>query len=168
LFEGGLKGASVASIAEATGISKGGFYLFFESKEELLVEIIERFERQLLAEIQTKLKKGKPLTDILMFTSAKWQTENLLAKLGPDDLLGLQRALKLERFRKLMDIDLRIAATLAAGLTARKQPVQVSETQLAALLRSIFTVFKYESEAGDEGAFARKTLVDLVASRIAG
>src|SRR5918993_643173 len=45
LFERqGLKKTSVDELAQAAGISKGAFYLFYESKEELFMEILEELE----------------------------------------------------------------------------------------------------------------------------
>src|SRR5258708_14469796 len=45
LFEKqGLKKTSVDELTEAVGISKGAFYLFYESKEELFLEILEELE----------------------------------------------------------------------------------------------------------------------------
>src|SRR5574339_469609 len=45
LFERqGLKKTSVDELAQAAGISKGAFYLFYESKEELFMEILEGLE----------------------------------------------------------------------------------------------------------------------------
>src|SRR5687767_13729562 len=39
-----LKNTSVDELAHAAGISKGAFYLFYESKEELFMEILEGLE----------------------------------------------------------------------------------------------------------------------------
>ena len=47
----GLKKTSVDELTEAVGVSKGAFYLFYESKEELFLEILEQIER----EIQTSI-----------------------------------------------------------------------------------------------------------------
>ena len=45
LFEKqGLKKTSVDELAQAARISKGAFYLFYESKEELLMQILEGLE----------------------------------------------------------------------------------------------------------------------------
>ena len=45
LFEKqGLKKTTVDELAQAAGISKGAFYLFYESKEELFLEILEALE----------------------------------------------------------------------------------------------------------------------------
>src|SRR4051794_41498139 len=40
----GLRRTAVDDLVRAAGISKGAFYLFYESKEELLQEILEHLE----------------------------------------------------------------------------------------------------------------------------
>jgi AcrR family transcriptional regulator len=49
--ENGFDSTSVASIAEAAGISKGTFYLYFDSKQALLEDVLRRYT--LLPSIQT-------------------------------------------------------------------------------------------------------------------
>ncbi len=49
----GLKKTNIEELAEAAGISKGAFYIFYESKETLFMDVIElaeeRFRRDILA-----------------------------------------------------------------------------------------------------------------------
>src|SRR5215470_10248776 len=40
----GLRRATVDDLAHAAGISKGAFYLFFDSKEALLLDLLQQFE----------------------------------------------------------------------------------------------------------------------------
>jgi len=51
----GLKKTNVEELAEAAGISKGAFYLFYESKEALFMDVAElaekRFRQEILAAI---------------------------------------------------------------------------------------------------------------------
>src|SRR5215208_3064924 len=42
----GLKKTNVEDLTSAVGISKGAFYLFYNSKEELFFELLEQFEAQ--------------------------------------------------------------------------------------------------------------------------
>ncbi|MBS1149134.1 MAG: transcriptional regulator, TetR family [Myxococcaceae bacterium] len=43
----GIKGARIEDITHASRLSKGSFYLHFESKEALFGELVERFEQQM-------------------------------------------------------------------------------------------------------------------------
>ena len=42
----GLSGAAVAAVMRGTGLTHGGFYKHFESKDELLVESVEEAFRE--------------------------------------------------------------------------------------------------------------------------
>src|SRR5512142_3186432 len=53
----GLKKTTVEELAAAAGISKGAFYLFYDSKEALFMDVIEetaekRLRRELLAAVE--------------------------------------------------------------------------------------------------------------------
>jgi len=47
----GLKKTSVEELAAASGISKGAFYLFYESKEALFMDVIEEAEKRFRLEV---------------------------------------------------------------------------------------------------------------------
>jgi AcrR family transcriptional regulator len=51
----GLKKTSIEDLAEAAGISKGGFYIFYPSKEALFMDVVEqaelRFRQEILATV---------------------------------------------------------------------------------------------------------------------
>ena len=42
----GLKKTNIEELTRAAGIAKGSFYIFYDSKEELYWEILERFEKE--------------------------------------------------------------------------------------------------------------------------
>ncbi len=48
----GYEKASIRDIAEATGITKAGLYYYFDTKEELLYQILDSFMDDLLAEMR--------------------------------------------------------------------------------------------------------------------
>ena len=99
----GLRKTSVDDLVKAVGISKGAFYLFFDSKEELFLEILEGIEenhRRNLLHIPispdddavtsvAKLLKGLvfPLSDyMLLATFDQSDYEYLLRKIAPQRL----------------------------------------------------------------------------------
>src|SRR5918912_2045574 len=47
----GIKKTNVEDLTRAAGISKGAFYLFYDSKEELFFEILEQFEAEFRAAV---------------------------------------------------------------------------------------------------------------------
>lgn len=63
LFERhGLRKTNVAELSRAAGIGKGSFYLFFPTKEALFIALVDRFEKQvkaeLLAALDVELREG--------------------------------------------------------------------------------------------------------------
>ncbi|MBN2028433.1 MAG: TetR family transcriptional regulator [Actinobacteria bacterium] len=55
----GYHGTTIDEIVQATGIAKGTFYIYFDSKEELLVEVIKRLIDNTLEKIDRKLEHEK-------------------------------------------------------------------------------------------------------------
>jgi AcrR family transcriptional regulator len=55
----GLKKTSIDDVARATGIAKGTFYTFFESKEAFFLAVHELSEEKLRAELLNKLEEIK-------------------------------------------------------------------------------------------------------------
>jgi AcrR family transcriptional regulator len=47
----GLRKTNIEELAEAAGISKGAFYLFYDSKEALFMEVVEQVEERLRQEL---------------------------------------------------------------------------------------------------------------------
>jgi AcrR family transcriptional regulator len=79
--EKGFDQARMDDIAEETGLSKGTLYLYFKSKDELIIAILDRmFQREF------KHFDNLDLTERTT-TDALWEITNLLTK----EILGLQR-----------------------------------------------------------------------------
>ncbi|MEW6553817.1 MAG: TetR family transcriptional regulator [Actinomycetota bacterium] len=53
----GYHGTTVDEIVQATGIAKGTFYIYFDSKEEILVEVIKRLIENTLEKIDQELER---------------------------------------------------------------------------------------------------------------
>ncbi|MFX1587393.1 MAG: TetR/AcrR family transcriptional regulator [Promethearchaeota archaeon] len=55
----GLKKTNVEDITNAVGIAKGSFYSFYNSKEELFLDVLKQAEEKLIKKIRQILKKMK-------------------------------------------------------------------------------------------------------------
>jgi AcrR family transcriptional regulator len=55
--ETGIAGATIADVAEAAGVAKGTFYLYFRSKEHLLAALRERFVSEIMAHAASYLDR---------------------------------------------------------------------------------------------------------------
>jgi len=65
LLRYGLRKTNVSELARAAGIAKGTFYHFFDSKEELCLEIFHQEESDLSREIQGILERHPDATEAL-------------------------------------------------------------------------------------------------------
>lgn len=64
--EKGYSGTTVDDIVQATGIAKGTFYIYFKSKEDLLIEVIKKLISDTVAEIETSLAGEKDFISRMM------------------------------------------------------------------------------------------------------
>jgi AcrR family transcriptional regulator len=78
----GLKKTSVEELANAAGISKAAFYLFFDSKEALFMDVVEvaelHFRSDVLAELETA--QGSPrqrLTSVFLRAFSLWRPSHV-------------------------------------------------------------------------------------------
>ena len=170
----GLKKTNVDELAASAGISKGAFYIFYESKEALFMDVIERTEervRQQLfalvdqpgssprARFYALLKKAFDLfaeTPILQFFT------------GSDyDLLF--RRIPPEKLQEHLASDQVFIRDLVARCRQAGIPIQVSPEQIVGLLYPLVLAILHRSELGLE-AFGGSidVLLELVAAYCLG
>lgn len=143
LFEQyGLKKTNVEDLTRAAGISKGAFYHFYESKEELFFEILDRVEEEFQQKVFTAaVDKTVPVREgvirfmrtvfeqlahyPLLYSVGKDEYESLMRKLPREkaeahvrgDALALEQVMS--RFRqtgRLREIDPQLLANLGVSL----------------------------------------------------
>lgn len=77
----GFDEARMDDIAEETGLSKGTLYLYFKSKDELIIAILDRMFQREFKQLENLNQDGMSATDAI------WEMTDLLTK----DILGLIR-----------------------------------------------------------------------------
>jgi len=77
----GFESASVEQITTAAGVAKGTFYHYFASKQELLLQLVDRFGEDLFSYLEAAMKDvdGDAVERLLALTglSAAWKVERL-------------------------------------------------------------------------------------------
>src|ERR1700743_319510 len=63
--EQGINGASIEPITPAAGFSRGAFYSNFDSKDELIIAMLEDHVEQSIARIHDLLTKHRNLADFI-------------------------------------------------------------------------------------------------------
>jgi len=67
----GLKKTNIEEIATASGISKGAFYIFYESKEALFMDVIEEAEKRVRKELLAAIDLPGPSPRARLFAVLK-------------------------------------------------------------------------------------------------
>jgi AcrR family transcriptional regulator len=155
LAQYGIRKTTVDEIVKRVNIPKGTFYLFYESKERLLFDVILQFndeiQSELLKEISalTEVPDAETLTDII-FRLYKRLDDSFLPRLMQDgEMEFFMRTLPPELSRLHAEHDDNKVRELLATLPGMKQ--EQAEIYSAAL-RSVFLSLMYKSEIG-EGIF---------------
>ncbi len=148
----GIRKTTVDELVKRVNIPKGTFYLFYESKERLLFDVILRFndeiQEQLLAEVTAlpETPDAQMLADVI-FRLYKQLDNSFLPRLMldgeleyfmrtlPPELASLHAAHDADKVRALID--------LLPGVRPERAELY------SAALRSVFLTLMYKDEIGD-------------------
>jgi AcrR family transcriptional regulator len=148
----GVRGTTVGDLARAAGISKGAFYRFFDSKESLLLALLDEDETSMHAEIEAAIRAEPDRgIDVLISSALDAVRNNPLVPvlMSPEGLRVLdsrtpaEQAAMLERDVRLVDRVLEVLAE--AGIT-----LAVPRPALVGLLRSLAFVGLHRTDIGED------------------
>lgn len=175
LFEKqGVKKTNVDELTEAVGISKGAFYLFYASKEELFLEILEELEQEIQTKILAFTIKPKPSTkknvsDLLKAFLLTRDTYPLLKNLGKSEFEYLVRKVPPEWVMKHANKDEEFINQFINKIKQEGIVVKSSPRVVSNLIKTLFFVSLYLEEIG-ETAYQETmdVMIDMVAGYIVG
>jgi AcrR family transcriptional regulator len=175
LFETrGLRKTSVDEIAQAAGISKGAFYLFYESKEALCLDLLESIESRLRASVlEQTLRAGRGarqrVAQILRSFLTSWEEYPLLRTFSQADYAYLIRKLPPEKVQAHVAQDKAFVKAFMARLKKEDITPRAQPDVIVNLIRSLFWVGLHRDELGDGDYTKTMTiLTDLIAGHIVG
>jgi len=173
LFEAyGLKKTTVADITQAVGISKGSFYLFYNSKEELLLEILEQIEsegrgRILEYVVQPQENARQSVCAILKSFLLTWDAYPLLRKLDKSDFDYLARKLPAERVQSHIDRDEQFIDNFTYKFGRDGITLRVPPRVVANLIKGLFFIGIRRYDLGEDAYVeCMEILIELVAGYI--
>jgi AcrR family transcriptional regulator len=173
LFEAhGLRKTSVDDITRAAGISKGAFYLFYASKEELFLEIMEQMETELRESIleytlQPRENARQNVRRILSRFLLTYDAYPLLKHFSQSDFDYLVRKLPAERAQQHFNRDSIFFENLIKKVKREGIALKVSPRVAMNLILSLFLFSLHRQELGEEAyAETMKILTDLIAGYI--
>lgn len=168
----GLKKTSVEDLTQAVGISKGAFYLFYASKEELLLDILEQIELELQTSvlefvIHPHANARQNVRNILTHFLLLWEAYPLLTNFSQDDYLYLVRKLPAERVQAHADQDEAFINNLNAKLKQEGITLNAAPGVVTNLIKCLFFVGLHRHDLGhDAYQESMAILVDLVAGYV--
>jgi AcrR family transcriptional regulator len=182
----GLRKTKVSELARAAGIAKGTFYHFFDSKEELCLEIFHHEEEDLRGRLRELLARHEDargaLRAVLDFSLRFAREDSLLARLresGEYALLArlresgeyalLARGAGQARLAEHLSRDVEFVESLLTALRAKGALCPLPPEVVAGILRAVVLLAFHEQEIGP-GLYAPalEHLVDWIAQGITG
>jgi AcrR family transcriptional regulator len=151
----GLQKTSINEITKIVGIAPGTFYKFFQSKEELYFEILEREEEQIKEQFLSVdiFKENQPkqaIKSLLLQTINTIETNPLIRQLYfENNMDALLRKLPPEKLEEHFNQD--SAALLPLIKQWQKEGVLLEENPevIAGVLRSLFMLTIHQKEIGE-------------------
>ncbi len=147
----GLTKTNVEEIAKAAGISKGAFYNFYVSKEELLMDVIEeaevRFRQEVLAVID--LPGASPrarLFAVLKKAFTLFETIPILQFLTGMDYDLIFRRVSTEKISEHLASDLAFFEELIARCQKAGMPIRVEPDQIVGTLYPLVLTILHKDE----------------------
>lgn len=165
----GLKKTSVGELAKAAGIAPGSFYTFFDSKETLFFEIMEKEEEKIRSrfiqldftrEADVKESMKKFLFQMLSMVEENELLRQLLLDKNYDALL---RKLPPQKFEEHLHKDSDSIGVILSKWKEIRVAQGIEAEALAGLFRALFTISLHKQEVGEEiYPKTMELLVDLI------
>jgi len=147
----GLKKTNVEEIAQAAGISKGAFYVFYKSKEELFMDVIEeaeiRVRQELLAVIDLPGESPRArLFAVLKKAFSLFKTIPILQFFTGSDYDVLFRRIPAQKLHEHMVSDRMFFEELITHCQEAGIPVCVQPAQISGLLYPLVLAIMHEDD----------------------
>ena len=149
----GIKKANVEDLTKAANISKGAFYQFYTSKEELFYEILGQFEDEyhaslLEAAAQPSAAARQRVKDVLTQAFTLWRTNPLFTNFNQEEFEYLARKLPEELLQANLNKD-EIFVDRLLGLW-REQGLEINcePALFLGLTRALFFMSLHERDLG--------------------
>lgn len=166
----GLKKTNIEELAAAAKISKGAFYLFYDSKEALFMDVVELAEQRYRQELLTAI--DRPGSSPRARLHAVFKQAFTLLKAMPilqfvtsSDFELLFHKLPAERWQAHLASDQAFFVELAAQCRAAGIPIRVKANEISRLLYPLVLASLHEDDLRlDELAGGVDALLELIAA----
>jgi AcrR family transcriptional regulator len=147
----GLRKTNIEELAEASGISKGAFYLFYASKEALFMDVVEQVEHRFRQELFAMVDVPGPsprarLFALLHHAFHRVKTIPLLQFLTGSDYDLLFRRVPPETFQEHVAHDRAFINELITRCQNAGIPIRVGPEEMISLLYPLVLTILHEDE----------------------
>jgi AcrR family transcriptional regulator len=148
----GLRGTTVDELARAAGISKGAFYRFYDSKEALLLALIDDYETAAHARIEAAVRADPHRGFEYLIDTAVHALEShpLLTVLMSEEGLRVLHTATPEQQTLLLERDVRLVRRVVSVMRESGVDTDVPERVLLGLLRSLVFVGRHRDDIGPD------------------
>ena len=166
----GLKKTNIEEIARASGISKGAFYNFYESKEELFMDVTEQaeihFRQEVLAVIDLPGSSARArLFAVLKKAFALLKTIPILQLISGSDYDLLFRRIPPEKLQEHLANDRIFFEELITRCQKAGIPIRAQPEQIIGLLYPLVLAVLHADDLGQNGfGGSIDLLLELVAA----
>ncbi len=169
----GLGKTAIQDLTEAAGISKGAFYLFYESKEALFMDIVEQAEMKFREQVldmlgQDGLSPHARLTLVLRRAFSLWKTMPILQTVRRAEYELLLRRIQPEQVREHLESDRAFIQVLIERCHQVGIPIRADEQEIAGLMNALFFVSLHEGDLPQDYGGTMDLLIDLSAAYCLG
>jgi AcrR family transcriptional regulator len=170
----GLKKTRVEDLAEAAGISKAAFYLFYESKESLFFEVIEQAESDFRRVVLTEVERPGPtprarLVHVLRTAFTLWKTIPVLQFFTSAEYVQLTRRLPPEQVQAHLSSDQDFMHSLIEHCRKNGILILVDQAQMAGMMYALLFSVLHANDFGP-GLLdpAIEALIEMTAAYLLG
>jgi len=166
----GLKKTNVEELAQAARISKGAFYLFYESKEALFMDVAELAERRFRQEVLAEIDLPGPSPRARLFAVLKKafvlvKTIPILQFFTGSDYDLLFRRIPAEKLQEHLANDRMFFQELIAHCQNAGIPIRAQPEQIGGLLYPLVMSILPENDLGqDHFGGSMDLLLELIAA----
>lgn len=165
----GLKKTNIEELAQSVGISKGAFYIFFDSKETLFMDVVElaeeRFRQEILAAIDLPGPTPRArLFAVLQKSFTLWKKMPILQFFTSSDYDLLYRRVSPEKIQEHLQSDRFFIEELIAHCREAGIPMRARADEISGLFIALFLTSLHEDDFGAQNFHGT---VDLLLEMVA-
>ena len=160
----GIKKTTVEELSRAAGISKGAFYLFYDSKEILFLDALESIQTKIHETLISEVKQHKNKRDAFIQLIKRMFVDfrPILNVLSNDEYEVLLRRVPQDRIKQHIEIDDKASRLFSEELSGNK----VNPELLSAALRMLMLGMLHQKEVGAYAEQAFDYLLEAIADKI--